>query len=388
MEKRARLRLIVAAVLAAIVGGVVIWYALHAGLENTDDAQLETEVVPLPARTGGVVKSVQFVENQPVKAGQVLAELDPALHEARLAQADAELASAKENAAAAEAEVAVVEASAKGQHAAASAGLQTTRAGLEMSGEEIQQARAAVDAATAARRQAQLELERTKKLFEERAVPQQRMDAAQAGFDGAEANLQQAKARFDAATASRASAASRINEAEARVGQSSTVEAQIAQARARSGLARARVAAAQAARDLAALDLSYTKIAAPRDGIAAKKTVSVGQMLQPGQPVCMLVATDNVWVVANFKETQIARMRPGQPADISVDAYGIKLEGKVESISGGTGARFSLLPPENATGNFTKVVQRVPVRIQILNRPADKALLAGMSVDVTVDVRH
>jgi membrane fusion protein (multidrug efflux system) len=173
------------------------------------------------------------------------------------------------------------------------------------------------------------------------------------------------------------------------VGQSSAVDAQIAQARARAALAHARVESAQAARNLAALDLSYTKIVAPRDGIAARKTVSAGQMLQPGQPVCMLVATDAVWVVANFKETQVGRMRPGQPAEVSVDAYrGLELRGKIESISGGTGSRFALLPPENATGNFTKVVQRIPVRVQLVDPPADKVLRAGMSVEVTVNVRN
>jgi membrane fusion protein (multidrug efflux system) len=149
------------------------------------------------------------------------------------------------------------------------------------------------------------------------------------------------------------------------------------------------VEAAQAARDLAALDLSYSKIKAPRDGLASRKSVAVGQMLQAGQPICMIVPTDSVWVVANFKETQVGHMTPGQPAEISVDAFGgHELHGKVESISGGTGARFSLLPPENATGNFTKIVQRIPVRIQLDQPPANAVLRAGMSADVTVNVRH
>src|SRR5262249_10032849 len=300
-------------------------------------------------------------------------------------QADAELAQARENAAAADAEVAVVEASARGQHSAATAGLRGSQAGLAMTGEEIQQARAAVESATAQRKMTQQDLERAKKLFDERAMPKQRLDAAQAAFDAADANLSQARARLDAAQAERAAAMSRISEAQARVGQSSAVDAPVA--RARAALAHARVEAAQAQRDLAALDLSYTKITAPREGLASKKNIAAGQMLQAGQPVCFVVPTEDVWVVANFKETQVGRMKPGQPAQISVDAYGIELRGKVQSISGGTGARFSLLPAENATGNFTKVVQRIPVRIQIDSPPKDVVLRAGMSADVTVDVR-
>ena len=385
--KKRRLRLIVGAVVIAVLAFVGLWYLLHAGQEDTDDAQVEADVVAVPARTGGVVKSVAFHENEAVKAGQVLAEIDDAPHKAKLAQADAELAQARENAAAADAEVAVVEASAKGQHSAATAGLRGSQAGLTMTGEEIQQARAAVESATASRVMAEQDLGRAKKLFAERALPKQRLDSAQAAFDGADANLRQARAHLDAAQAERAAAMSRISEAQARVGQSSAVDAQIAQVRARAALAHARVEAAQAARDLAALDFSYTRVTAPRDGVASRKSVAAGQMLQPGQPVCFIVPTDDAYVVANFKETQVGRMKPGQPADISIDAYGRTFKGKVQSISGGTGARFSLLPAENATGNFTKVVQRIPVKIVFDQLPRDIVLRAGMSADVTVDVR-
>ena len=147
------------------------------------------------------------------------------------------------------------------------------------------------------------------------------------------------------------------------------------------------MATAEAARDLAALDLSYTRIIAPRDGLASKKSVITGQMLSLGQPVVQIVPIDDVWVTANFKETQLNKMRAGQSATVSVDAYpGLKLSGSVQSFSGATGARFSLLPPENATGNFTKVVQRIPVRIH-LEAPQDRPLRPGMSVEVTIDTR-
>ena len=164
-------------------------------------------------------------------------------------------------------------------------------------------------------------------------------------------------------------------EASARLKQTSAVPAQIAQARARAAAAKAKVATSQAARDLAALDVVYTKILSPRDGFASKKSVVEGQMLSVGQSIVQIVP-DETWVTANFKETQLNKMRVGQSVDIDVDAYaGMKLHGTVQSFSGATGARFSLLPPENATGNFTKVVQRIPVRVHI-DAPRKIALFA------------
>jgi membrane fusion protein (multidrug efflux system) len=166
------------------------------------------------------------------------------------------------------------------------------------------------------------------------------------------------------------------------------VGSQIAQASARAKAAAARAENSKAALALAQLDLDHTKIRAPRDGLASKKSVVVGQMLSVGQPVVQIVPTNDLWVTANFKETQINKMRDGQSTEIDVDAYaGMKLHGTVQSFSGATGARFSLLPPENATGNFTKVVQRVPVRIHLDSIPEDRVLRPGMSVEVTVDTR-
>jgi membrane fusion protein (multidrug efflux system) len=147
------------------------------------------------------------------------------------------------------------------------------------------------------------------------------------------------------------------------------------------------VQTAQATRDLAAIDLSYTKIVAPRDGEASKRTINVGQMVGAGQTIVMIVPTDELWITGNFKETQLAKMRAGQPAEFSVDAFGgFKGTGKLESFSGATGAKFSLLPPDNATGNYTKVVQRVPVRVRIEGAPG-VALRPGMSVELTIDTR-
>ena len=219
-------------------------------------------------------------------------------------------------------------------------------------------------------------------------MPRQQLDDAQSRYDAADAAVTQAKARQAFVRAGQAEASARVAEASARVTQSSSVKPQIAQARAKAAAAQARVATSQAARDLAALDLSYTKIVAPRDGLASKKSVVVGQMVSMGQPVVQIVPVEDVWVTANFKETQLTKMRTGEPVEVDVDAYpGTKLHGTVQSFSGATGARFSLLPPENATGNFTKVVQRVPVRIHIDSPPQDRPLRPGMSVGVTVDTR-
>jgi membrane fusion protein (multidrug efflux system) len=386
--KKGRVRVIALSVLGALGLGILGWYAAHAGLEDTDDAQVDADVVAVPSRTVGPVLKVLFEDNQPVKAGDVLVEIDPAQAQARLAQATAQLEADKAAADATDSEVAIIEATATGQKGAAEATLRGSSLAATATGDEIAQADAQVRQSAVARDQAKTDLDRVKQLFEQKAVPRQQMEDAQSRFDAAEAALTQANARQAFVRAGQAQAGARVAEASARVKQSSAVQAQIAQARARAAEAHAKAATSQAARDLAALDLSYTKIVAPRAGLASKKSVVIGQMVAMGQPVVQIVPVDDVWVTANFKETQLTRMRGGQPVEIDVDAYsGTKLHGTVQSFSGATGARFSLLPPENATGNFTKVVQRVPVRIHLDSVPQDRPLRPGMSVDVTVDTR-
>ena len=385
---RRRPLLIAAGVLAVACLGVGGRYILTAGLESTDDAQIEADVVAVPSLTNGPVLRVLFTENQVVKAGDVLVEIDPATATARLAEAEAELASSRAAADGANAAVSIVEATAQGQKSAADASLRGASVGAAATADEIQQAGAQVAAATSTRELAQSDLERVRQLYASAALPKQQLDAAQSAFDTANANLEQAKAHQSFVSASHTQAYARIQEARARVGQASPVDAQIREARARAEQAEARVATAQAARDLAAIDLAHTKILAPRDGIASKKTAVVGQMLVSGQPVVQIVPVTDVWVTANFKETQLGKMRVGQPVAVEVDAYpDLELHGVVESLSGATGARFSLLPPENATGNFTKVVQRVPVRIRFEHLLGGSPLRTGLSAYVTVDTR-
>jgi membrane fusion protein, multidrug efflux system len=386
--KRSRARLIALGALALGMAAVIGWYVMHAGLESTDDAQVDSDVVSVPSLSANVVTKVLFVENQRVKAGDVLVELDSAQPSARLAEAEAQVATAKAAADAADADVGVVQATVRGQKSAAEASLEGAAVSATSTTDEIAQADAEVAAATAGVEQARMDLERQKKLFVDGATPKQELDRAQTAFEGASARVAQSRAHQSVVHARTAQARATVEEARARVGETSAVAQQIAQAQAKAAEAHARVRAAEAQRDLAAIEVAHTKVYAPRDGVASKKTVVAGQLLMVGQPVVTIVPTNDVWIVANFKETQLDKMRVGQPAEVEIDAYsGLKLHGEVESLSGATGARFSLLPPENATGNYTKVVQRVPARIRVKDLPTDRSLRPGMSAEVTVDAR-
>jgi membrane fusion protein (multidrug efflux system) len=386
--KKSQARVITLGVLAVGVAAVLGWYVVHAGIESTDDAQVDADVVNVPSLSANVVTKVLFVENQTVKAGDVLVELDSAQPSARLAEAQAQVATVKAAADAADAEVAVVQATVSGQKSAAEASLQGAAVSATSTTDEIAQADAEVAAASAGVEQARSDLERQKRLFADGATPKQELDRAQTTSDSASAKLAEARAHQAVVHARTAQARATVEEARARVGETSVVGQRIAQARAKAAEAHARVQAAEAQRDLAAIEVARTKIYAPREGVASKKSVVVGQLLMVGQSVATIVPTNDVWIVANFKETQLTKMRIGQSADVEIDAYpDLKLHGEIESLSGATGARFSLLPPDNATGNFTKVVQRVPVRIRVKDLSVDHSLRPGMSADVAVDTR-
>ncbi|HET9754544.1 MAG TPA: HlyD family secretion protein [Myxococcales bacterium] len=340
--------------LAVLLGiGGYAW-ATH-GKESTDDAQVEADVVPLSTRVAGQVKRVAAQDNAHVKKGDLILELDDADYAARAQQAQVAAAGAR-------------------------GGFTSARAGVSGSSAEVATARAGLVRAQAEEHKAALELSRSKELRAANVVPQQKLDEDQAAHDVARAALAQAQAALDAAQ-------SRIGEARGRLSQSSPVEAAVAAAQANARLAHARQKSAEAALALARLQLSYAKLYAQEDGQVTRLTAREGQMVQPGQPLAELVP-DRTYVVANFKETQIGEMKAGQRVEIEIDAFpGKKLEGKVESLAGGTGSRFSLLPPDNASGNFVKVVQRVPVRIAWVDVPAGVTLRPGLSADVTVRVQ-
>jgi len=379
--------LILGVVAGVVVLGLTAYAVFNHGKESTDDAQIEADVVPIAPRVGGMVKRVAVLENQHVKKGDLLVELDDADYAARLQQAQAEVETAQAQAVAADAQADVASASARGGLSSAQAQLTGSTASVGNSRAQVAAAQAGLKRAEADASKADLDLKRARELRAANVIPQQRLDDAKAANDMAQAGLLQARANLAAAEDALRAAESRVGEQRGKLQQSSPVAAQIAAAQANARLAHARVQSAQAALALAQLQLSYTKIVAQDDGEISRLTVHEGQLVQPSQPMMALVPSAT-YVVANFKETQIGDMKPGQEVDVDVDAFpGRKLHGKVESLSGGTGSLFSLLPPDNASGNFVKVVQRVPVRIAWVDPPKDLPLRAGLSADVTVHVK-
>jgi membrane fusion protein (multidrug efflux system) len=373
------------------VVAIVLAYAgfrwLAGGKENTDDAQVAADMVPLAARVGGVVLTVSAVDHQAVKKGDVLVEIDPADYAAKLKQAEAEREAAKAQAEAADAQVRIVDASSRGGLGAARAALSGTAASVAGADAQIGAAKAAVARAQADVDKADADLARAESLRKDDAIPQAQVDSLRAAAAAAHAALAQANAQRIAAEEARRAAATRIAEAQGKLEQSAPVEDQLAAAKANAELAHARLASAEAALAIAQLNLSYTKIVAPTDGHVSKLAVHPGQLVSPSQLVTNVLPT-TTYVVANFKETQVGGMRPGQKAHVAIDAYpGRSFHAKVDSIAYGTGAQFALLPPDNASGNFVKVVQRVPVKLAWIDLPSDVRLEAGLSADVTVEVQ-
>ena len=311
--------------------------------ESTENAQVDGHIVPVIARVGGYVRTVTAVENQHVTADMALVTIDDREYKVKVSQADADLAAAR------------AAAGVRGQEGQAAAMVQSANSQRAVSD-------AQVIAARAQQTRAQQDLDRAKDLVAKQIVSRAQLDAAQAAFDAAVANVTATERQVSAGTSGIASAQAGVR------------------------LADARLLGAQAARDNAALQLSYTSVSTPVTGTVAKKLVEVGQLVQPGQTLMSVVSDTGSYVTANFKETQLSQIRVGQHVEFEVDAYnGDKAEGEVESISSATGARFALLPPDNATGNFTKVVQRIPVRIRITkDLGKDRPLRPGMSVVANV----
>lgn len=370
-----------------LVGGGTWWWTRR-GLENTDDAQIDADIVPVPARISAPVVELRVAENQPVHAGDVLVVLDDREARARLEEAEARLTSAQATADAADADAEVAKTNAYGNRAVAEAGVRSASAGAAGARDQIAAAEATLRSAEAKLAQARSDVERDRKMLEAGAIPKITADQSETAYNVALGNRDDARARLSSLRASAAQANGHIAEANATAEKNRNVDVVVNQALAKAKAARAQVASAEAARDLAKLQLSYCQIVAPQDGVISKRSVVVGQMVSAGQPVAQLISP-KVWVTANFKETQVAAMHVGQKAHFSVDAFpGVELKGTVESLSGATGSRFSLLPPDNASGNYTKVVQRLPVRVKIAALPAGIALRPGMSVDLTIDTNN
>lgn len=344
-RQRIVLGIVIIAAIAGLTAGIRSWSfgRTHA---STDNAQVDGHIIPVVSRVGGFVAEVRVRENERVKAGDTLVVLDDSEFRVRLAQADAELEAAR-----------------------AVAGGKGVAGQSETVVRSAANQRASLDAQVAAARanldKAQADLRRMHELVAKQIISRQQLDAAELAVRASTANLESVQRQLAGATAG------------------------VENAQVGTRLARARLASAQAVRDNAALQLSYTHILAPRDGYVSRKQIDAGQLVQAGQPVLTVVDDKDTWVSANFKETQLATLRVGQPAEFDVDAYdGCTAEGSVESLSAATGAKFALIPPDNATGNFTKVVQRVPVRIAITKGCGnDRPLRPGMSVTVHVKTR-
>lgn len=370
-----RAKWVVLFVLIALgIAGWRVWhyYSLR---ESTDDAQVDGHIVPVSARIGGTVKSVEVDDNQAVQAGQVLVQLDPTDYQVALQKAQAQLADAQANATAAQRGITITSASATSQLASAQAGLATTQ-------QQIAAARAQVAQAQANYTKAASDLNRMKQLVAKDEISQQQYDAAVAAAQASQAAVETAQAQL-------AAAQSRENEARAGVNAARTAPQQIGATQARASAAEASVGSMRTQLEQAQLNLQYTTIKAPEAGIVSKRAVEPGQVVQPGQPLLSIVYMADLWVTANFKETQLHYMKVNDPAEVEVDAYGgKKFQGHVDSIGGTTGARNSLLPPENATGNYVKVVQRIPVKIFFEKNQDFSALRPGMSVNVTVKTQH
>ncbi|HET9010987.1 MAG TPA: HlyD family secretion protein, partial [Gemmatimonadaceae bacterium] len=394
---------ILVAVAVVVAIGVGAWFYLTRGRESTDDAQVDAHVTPIAARVGGIVLRVPVTDNQPVEAGTVLVEIDRREYEIALERARAELANAEAELAAANANVPITATS-------TSSGVSTATSGVEQAQVQAEEARHNLEAAEARLATARAKIsgeeatatrddrdaERLKGLLAKDEVSQQQYDAAVARAQSSRANVAVAQSQVREAETAIKAAQSRI--AQAKVGQSvasaelrtaQTAPQQVAAIRARAQSSAARVKQAQAAVGRAELDLEHATVKAPIKGVVSRKSAEPGQVVQPGQPLMTIIPLDQVWITANFKETQLEGMRVGQRVSIDVDAYGGRdFADKVDSIAAATGSRFSLLPPENATGNFVKVVQRVPVKIVLdAGQDPNHLLRPGMSVTPTVYTR-
>jgi membrane fusion protein, multidrug efflux system len=392
-----------AAVVAVILVGLGTWLWATAGEESTDDAQVDAHVTQIAARVGGTVLRVPVGDNQQVEAGALLVEIDPRDYQVALDRARAALADAEAVAVAAQSNVPITSTTSTSNILTAEGGLEQAKSGVSAAQQGVDAARARLATAQAKLREAEAnatkaarDLERLRGLLAKDEVSQQQFDAAtatadaqRAAADSARSQVTEAETGITVAESHLAQARAGEQQAQAALRTAGTAPEQVTQMRARADAARAQAQKAKAELSQADLNLQYTQVKAPVAGIVSRKTVEVGQVIQPGQPLMALIPLSDVWITANFKETQLRNMRPGQPVTISVDAYGgTEFKGHVDSIAAATGARFSLLPPENATGNYVKVVQRVPVKI-VLDQPQDPQhmLRPGMSVVPTVHTR-
>jgi membrane fusion protein, multidrug efflux system len=392
-----RFLLIGGVVALALIIGLFVYYS---GRESTDDAQVDGHITPVASKIFGRVAEVLVLDNQQVKAGQVLVKIDPRDYQAALDQAKGQLALAEADAQSAGVDVPRTRENVVSGTSSADAQLLGAQASLAMAQSTYEQsqttdlayAQANIDKSKANSELAQADLARYKPLLDKGEISQQQYDAAKANADATASALKadqeklgQAQRNVEISKSQVAAAQARVEQMKAGVASAHADTKQVNMRAADAQGKAAKVQQMQAAVEAASLNLSYTLITAPVDGVVTHKQVEPGQIVQQGQGLAVVVPLQDVWVTANFKETQLRNMKPGQKAEVHVDTYGKTFEGHVDSIAGATGAVLSLLPPENATGNYVKVVQRIPVKIIVDKISPDVAVLRpGMNVDATV----
>ncbi|MGA2808214.1 MAG: HlyD family secretion protein [Terracidiphilus sp.] len=388
-QSRRRGFIIVVIVVLVLAAAGIWWHSTYS--EDTDDAQVNGHLIQVSSRIAGQVLKVYVDENQVVKAGDTIAELDPADYKVAVENAEAALASAQANAAAANVNVPITTVNTGSNLSSAGADLSGAHAAVEQAQRQLEAAHARVAQAEANSIKAQADLARYRPLVEKDVISKQQFDAAVAAADADKAAVADAHATEQAAADGVRVAREREMQSQALLKYAQTGPQQVAEQSARARQALAQVAQAQAQLDQAKLNLGYTKIVAPTAGIITRKSVEINQNVAAGQNLLTLVSLEGLWVTANFKETQLKHMSAGQPVEIEVDSTGKTYHGKVTQIGGATGSVLSLFPPENATGNYVKVVQRIPVRVDftdLASEDPNHLLRPGLSVEPKVRVKQ
>jgi membrane fusion protein (multidrug efflux system) len=395
-----RTRLVLAVLLILGAAGAYIGWKMLSGKESTDDARVDGHVYAVSAKVGGTVQSVEVVENQVVEAGAVLVKIDERDLRIALQRAEADLAHAMARHREVQTQLPASSVEAAWRTSSSQAALTRAEGSVMSAQKDLEVARARLSTAIARVKEAQVnsvktarDLDRMKPLIAKDEISQQQYDTFVSAAESAKAAETSANAAVIEAESGIALAEARVNEARSNVGiAQSDVEGaaaapqEVAASRARIAAASAEIGRIQASVAQARLDLEYAVVRAPVAGVVSRKSVEPGAIIQSGQPLMAVVPLGDVWVTANFKETQLREIRPGQDAEIQIDTYGNRVfHARVDSISAATGSRFSLLPPENASGNFVKVVQRVPVKLILTDQlDPEHTLRPGMSAEVTV----
>jgi len=389
-QKSRRRFIIIAVVMVLIVGALLFWWR-STFYEDTDDAQINGHLIQISTRIAGQVIKINVEENQAVDAGTVIAELDPRDFEVAVQQDEANLQAAEAAYESAKVNVPITGISTGSTLRSTSSDVEGAQAQVGASRQQLQGAQAQVAQADANYIKAKLDLERYTPLVQKDVISKQQFDQAVATADADKAAVDNAKANVAVAQAQIRVSEERVKQAIAQFQNAQSAPQQVKAQKARADQAAAQVEQARAQLEQAKLNLSYTKVIAPVAGIITRKSVEVNQNVSVGQNLLTLVSLDDVWITANFKETQLREMRAGQAVTVAVDAYGgRKYDAKVTQIGGATGSVLSLFPPENATGNYVKVVQRVPVRIDLTDpkdENKDHLLRPGLSVEPKVRVK-